>query len=447
MERKLAGILGKEEGTLVVKASDRDVILEEISAYAARYERSDKVIFNELKVLRNNVRDVFNKGLDPGHEIMDQLFFLEASTRSVLEKMSHNYTRIVTPEDFKKIANIMSDHLAEKVPILKDFTKFFGRLAEEFLKHAKPRNSAVDWKAAAKVAVLGDAQKGYTIPKQIGRLLGIKDGTVLSEATLKRFSFWKPGGTLAEFLYGAQYPLNRSPKLNMLDFKLKQINKKFTITLSKADKLPKSWTNIPWVNFDGKVIEQGFTQAFEEKLAYKDKDGNWINNIVQIRQKTEASWWDQIVNKSGSINDIADAQKARTAYAVNGNHSNDAVIVKRFHLWGKKNNVATSTIHDAFFTNITQMLPARKALRGIYADTLKRNVVEEVLKEMKKRGLPEEVYRKYLEEAIMTGLIPVAGKSNIGGKVLKASDILTIEDILEDVVEEFDDDRYWYGVG
>ena len=39
---------------------------------------------------------------------------------------------------------------------------------------------------------------------------------------------------------------------------------------------------------------------------------------------------------------------------MNGNHSNDAVIVKRYHLWGRKNNIPTSTIHDAFFANTAE---------------------------------------------------------------------------------------------
>jgi len=75
------------------------------------------------------------------------------------------------------------------------------------------------------------------------------------------------------------------------------------------------------VNFDGKVVEQNFTQSFEERLRYKDPDGNWIVNILQVPQKTEASWADQIVNRQGKINDIADATHARTAFGVNANHS------------------------------------------------------------------------------------------------------------------------------
>jgi hypothetical protein len=151
-----------------------------------------------------------------------------------------------------------------------------------------------------------------------------------------------------------------------------QLKTLFQIDLFHANKLPKRWTNVPSVNFDGKVIEQNFTQTFEERLSYKDKNGLWVNNILQIPQRTEATWWEQIISADGKMNDIADATQARTAYGVNMNHSNDAVIVKRFHLWGRDNNVPTSTVHDAFFTSAVEMLRARNALRGIYANTLKK---------------------------------------------------------------------------
>lgn len=93
------------------------------------------------------------------------------------------------------------------------------------------------------------------------------------------------------------------------------------------------------------------------------------------------------------------------------------------------------------------MLKARNALRGLYAKTLDRNVIVSTLDEMKARGLPQELYDKYLNEAIDIGLIPIAGRSVVGGKVLKESDILLKEDILKDVPSGFNTDYGWYGVG
>lgn len=123
------------------------------------------------------------------------------------------------------------------------------------------------------------------------------------------------------------------------------------------------------------------------------------------------------------------------------------MIVKKFHLWGKANGVPTSTIHDAFFANAADMLRARQALRGIYAETLDNNVIKMTLLEMRARGLPEEIYQKFLDEAIDIGLIPVVGRSKIGGRLLQKSDILTVEDILQSVPSGFKTDLGWYGVG
>src|SRR5210317_454498 len=445
VEGKLAKVLDKDTDVLVVKAAERDAVLSEISARAARLDRFDPEGAAELRAIRNDVRDVFNKGLNPGQDIMDQLFFLETKTKEFLEKLSHSYDKVVTPDDFKQIAKIMSEHLEEQVPILKDFTRYFGRLAEAYLTNAKPSNSNFDWKSIAKISVFGKEEKGYKLPARASEILGLKANESLSEKVLKRFSFWNKDSTLYHMIYGVPSPGARRTGAKYAKVEIAQLKTLTEYELFYANKLPKSWTNVPWVNFDKKIIEQNFTQKFEERLTYKDRDGNWVTNILQVPQKTEATWWEQLINKSGKINDIADATKARTAFAVNGNHSNDATIVKRFHLWGRKNKIDTSTIHDAFFANAADMLEARKALREIYADSLNVNVIEETLKEMRARGLPRDIYNKYLQEAIDLGLIPVSGKSKINGKVMKDTDILKKEDILRDFEEDFEKDFGWYG--
>jgi hypothetical protein len=338
VEGKLAKILGKDTETLVVKASDRDTVLNEISARIARVEKFDPEAALELRALRNDVKDVFNKGLDPGDDILEALWFLDPKTRDLVEVMSKNYTKVITPMDFKIIANIMSEHLSEQVPILKDFTRFFGRLAEEFLIHSKPSESAMDWKKIASIAITGTRKSGYRLPPRISEFFGLNPNESLKEKTLKRLSFWKPDSPLADILFGnkqskyrrtgtiiggksivlpsIKIKLEKFKHLRMEFFKSKDIIKEMQIFYT--NKLPKRWTNIPWVNFDGKVVEQNFTQTFEERIFYKDKFGNWTTNILQVPQKTEATWWEQVINKSGKINDIADSTKARTAYAVNG---------------------------------------------------------------------------------------------------------------------------------
>jgi len=231
-------------------------------------------------------------------------------------------------------------------------------------------------------------------------------------------------------------------------FKLEplQLKKLFSVKVFKSGTLPKAWTNVPNVNFDGKKIEQHYTQTFEERLAYKEGD-QWSTNIVQIDQKTDPTPWEAIINKDGKINDIADITAARTAFGVNSNHSNDAVMIKRFHLWGKKHKIATSGVHDAFVVHAAQMVEAKDGLREIYADLINNNVIRNTLKGMRARGLPKEVYDRYLKEAIDTGLIPIPGVSRIDGKLMVIDDILTREHIQEEVPKGFFDDKAWYGMG
>ena len=458
VEGKLAKILEKDSGRLVVKAAERDAILDQISARAARYKDIDIDTYDELMALRKDVKDIFNKGLAPGDEIMDQLFFLDPKTRDFVEKLTRQYDNVVTPDDFQIIASIMSENLRERVPILKDFTRFFGRLAEDYVLNAKPSESFLDWKAISKQTILGSRSMGAKLPKRLSEALGINPNEPLTEKILKRFPWWNPNSTWADLLFG----------MKQADFRRTGIKKKVleieypvlkglttgsdSVTLGEfsfahPNKLPKDWTQIPWVNFDGKVLEQQFTQVFEERLRYKAADGTWVTNILQVPQKTDPSWWDELLNKSGKINDIVDAQKARTAYAVNGNHSNDATLVKNFHLWGHHTGIQTATIHDAFFTNAGDLLKAKSALRKLYADAVEKNTIKATLDEMLARGLPRELYDKYLNEAIDIGLIPVVGRSRINGKLLTEEDILKATDILEELPPDFTSNRSWYGIG
>ena len=93
------------------------------------------------------------------------------------------------------------------------------------------------------------------------------------------------------------------------------------------------------------------------------------------------------------------------------------------------------------------MLAGRKALREIYANAIENNSIEATLLEMRKRGLPKELYEKYLNEAKDIGLIPVAGRSMIDGRLMTEADILKKADILASVPEQFKYNRYFYGIG
>lgn len=442
VERKLAKILGADSNTLVVSTGDRDKVLSEISARMARYQKYDPETYSELARLRKDVKDIFSKGQSPGDEIMEALYFLDPETRGIVEKMTRAYDMTVTPDDFALIAKIMSENLAEQAPILRDFTKYFGRLSETFLLKADPEKSNIDFKYEIMRRLFGQAvvkkpeQKFFDISavRSLQKKLTIAgykpdfspDETELAKSRLitskflkeiiQRVPGWNPQGVLNSFLFGVE----------------------------KAD-LSKRWTHSPWVNFDGVTMEQYFTQAFEERISYQTADGEWVTNILMVDQKTAPSVLEELTNASNKMQDISDLAKAKTAYAVNGNHSNDAVLVKRFHSWGKRNNVPTSTIHDAFFTHISDIPRAKEALKLEYSRVADTQNVKATLDEMLRRGLPKEDYDKALEEAIELGIIPVAGRSKIGGRIISESDILKGSDILEAL--PVGGNRSWYAVG
>jgi SPP1 gp7 family putative phage head morphogenesis protein len=177
--------------------------------------------------------------------------------------------------------------------------------------------------------------------------------------------------------------------------------------------------DIPWVTFDGKVMTQRYRPKLQERIEFKDPiTGRKIANIYEDS------------STDGKLQGKSSISRASIGLGVNGNHSNDAVIVRRFHLWGKDNNVGTGTIHDAFFTNIGDAQRARDALRTIYADALEGDTVRKTLSKMREEGLSRESYNALIQEAKDLGLIDPPNK-------LTRKDILAPLKVGED----------WYGIG
>jgi hypothetical protein len=177
--------------------------------------------------------------------------------------------------------------------------------------------------------------------------------------------------------------------------------------------------DIPWVTMDGKVLFQRYRPTVQERIEFIDPvTGRKVSNIYE----------DTITDSKfkGKQSIIG----ARSGLGVNGNHMNDATIVRWFHLWGKKNRVQTSTIHDGFVTNIADSVRAKFQLRKIYARAVEGDTLLNTLKEMRKRGLSQESYLKLLKRAEAEGL-------------LNPKDGITAKDILADIPEGWD----FYGIG
>ena len=177
--------------------------------------------------------------------------------------------------------------------------------------------------------------------------------------------------------------------------------------------------DIPWVTFDSKVMMQRYRTKEQARIDFTDPvTGEKVFNIYEGQAK------------DGKLVSQQSVQDASIGLGVNGNHSNDAVLVREFHQWGKKNKVATGTIHDAFFTNLGKAVPAKWALRDIYADALKRGTIEKTLKEMRRSGMSKATYNQYLKRAQEDGLINV-------------KDRITPSEVLEKIRPGND----WYGIG
>ena len=195
--------------------------------------------------------------------------------------------------------------------------------------------------------------------------------------------------------------------------------------------------DIPWVTFDGKKMMQRYRVKEQTRIDFTDPvTGEKVFNIYE-----EAV-------KDGKLMSPDSIQRAAIGLGVNGNHSNDAVIVRKFHLWGRKNNVDTGTIHDAFFTNIGDAIKAKSALRDIYADALKEGTIEKTLKAMRGSGMSPATYRKYLDRAKADGLIYDPRHPSWKQKMASPDWETKYKPITpRELTEKFRDGHDWYGIG
>jgi hypothetical protein len=241
---------------------------------------------------------------------------LHPDVDTFVERLSNVRVGIVGPEDFKKVSEIMSRHLAERAPVTQKFVKFWNAAAKAYVEETQ----AVD---------------------------------------------------------------------------------------------------IPWVTFDGKTLFQRYRPKIQTSIEFFDPESKrMVRNIYEDAAK------------DATLLGKASISRARIGMGVNGNHMNDASIVRQFLLWGRKNNIPTATIHDAFFTNIGDVSKAKDALREIYADAVESETILNTLKKMRELGLSDESYRALVEQARNDGLID-------------PPNAITREDILKKIPPGWD----WYGIG
>jgi len=178
--------------------------------------------------------------------------------------------------------------------------------------------------------------------------------------------------------------------------------------------------DVPWVTFDGKKLKQtAYRSPLQERIEFTDPvSGRKVANIYEAQAE------------DGKLLGKSSIQRAGIGAGVNGNHMNDATLVRQFHLWGRKNKVPTASIHDAFFTNIGDADLAKNALRDIYGDAVEGETIRKTLKYMRDEGLSNKSYRELLAEAKSLGLVDPEGG-------------ITKKDVLAPIP----DGKSWYGIG
>jgi SPP1 gp7 family putative phage head morphogenesis protein len=160
----------------------------------------------------------------------------------------------------------------------------------------------------------------------------------------------------------------------------KRVGQRFAEETNKVD--------LPWVTFDKKLLFQRYRPKVQEEIRFRDPvSGRFVRNIYQTVSDS-----DEMLGR-GSIGDV------RLGAGVNGTHMNDASIVRMFHLWGRKNGIPTTTIHDAFFTNINDLDAVIQGVLEIYAKAASAEQIENTLKAMRANGLSRRSYEEFMELA------------------------------------------------
>ena len=314
IEAKFASVLGKKGLTVITKDEMRSMKRSVDKAIKDAEYAGAEDAYRDLVQLRKELMSSLNDEAPLGRQAAKAAREVSPDVALVVDKLQSN--RVVRPKDFDAVAALMSEHLGERAPVTKKFTKF--------------------WNEAAK--------------------LYIQDTNS---------------------------------------------------------------TDIPWVTFDGKTLVQRYRVTEQSSIEWYDPvTKRMVRNIYEERAK------DGVLRGKSSI------ANARIGTGVNGNHMNDATIVRQFHLWGAKNDVPTATIHDAFFTSISHVDSSKAALREIYADASESDTIRNTLRAMRKNGMSESSYRELLARAIEDGLVDPPNK-------------ITRSDVLAPIPSGKD----WYGIG
>jgi len=314
VEAKLADVLEKKGFQIITREELRDfnkLIDDKIDQ--AKILNADEVI-TELRQLKRELNEALEGQVSLNSQLMRAARDVHPDAETFVDKL--NNTRLIGPQVFKDVSNIMSKYLAERAPVTQNYIVFWKEVGETFVR-------------------------------ETGRV------------------------------------------------------------------------DIPWVTFDGKKLYQRYRPKIQTAIQFFDNQSRRLVRNIYEDKADDA----KLLGKS-SIG------SARIGLGVNGTHMSDASIVRLYHLWGRKNNVDTFTVHDAFGTNLALSTTSKQALRQIYADAVEADSIRATLKAMKSDGLSEKSYNYFVNKAREMGLLDLENP-------------LTKEEILARLKPGFD----FYGVG
>lgn len=206
---------------------------------------------------------------------------------------------------------------------------------------------------------------------------------------------------VAEFV--DKYTNNRNPRVGPENFKLvakilsEKLAERAPVTQTYIDFWKKVATSyakdtkkvdIPWVTFDNKKLTQKYRPKIQDEVRFYDPESKrYVRNIYQMSSP------DGKLKGKASIGDV------RLGFAVNGNHSLDASLLRMYHLEGRQKNIFTASIHDAIFHNINELDEGTKMFFRAYQRARDFNNIKATLDALRAEGLSKELYQAYVKEA------------------------------------------------
>jgi len=132
VEAKLADLLEKKGFQVITREEYRDFTrLIDNKIKEAQLINADEVV-TELKQLKRELNEVLEGQVALSNQLMRAARDVHPDTEIFVDKL--NNTRLIGPQVFKDVSNIMSKYLAERAPITQEYIVFWKQVGETFVR-------------------------------------------------------------------------------------------------------------------------------------------------------------------------------------------------------------------------------------------------------------------------------------------------------------------------